>query len=57
MVGCDNPACLVEWYHFECVQLTREVRLARCLVSNVAHLGGVGIPVSLAGRSLGLPGM
>lgn len=25
MVGCDNPKCLVEWFHFECVNLTAEV--------------------------------
>eukprot|EP01102_Stenamoeba_stenopodia_P005921 TRINITY_DN1662_c0_g1_i1.p1 TRINITY_DN1662_c0_g1~~TRINITY_DN1662_c0_g1_i1.p1 ORF type:complete len:215 (-),score=36.79 TRINITY_DN1662_c0_g1_i1:51-695(-) len=22
MVGCDNPECKVEWFHFECVGLT-----------------------------------
>jgi hypothetical protein len=22
MVGCDNPDCKVEWFHFECVGLT-----------------------------------
>eukprot|EP01095_Lingulamoeba_sp_RSL-Kostka_P017350 TRINITY_DN8948_c0_g1_i1.p2 TRINITY_DN8948_c0_g1~~TRINITY_DN8948_c0_g1_i1.p2 ORF type:complete len:225 (-),score=63.53 TRINITY_DN8948_c0_g1_i1:1002-1676(-) len=22
MVGCDNPECRVEWFHFECVGLT-----------------------------------
>lgn len=21
MIGCDNEKCLVEWFHFECVQL------------------------------------
>ena len=26
MVGCDNPKCLVEWFHFECVNLTAEVK-------------------------------
>eukprot|EP00011_Vannellida_sp_DIVA3-517-6-12_P006151 CAMPEP_0114625028 /NCGR_PEP_ID=MMETSP0168-20121206/11064_1 /TAXON_ID=95228 ORGANISM="Vannella sp., Strain DIVA3 517/6/12" /NCGR_SAMPLE_ID=MMETSP0168 /ASSEMBLY_ACC=CAM_ASM_000044 /LENGTH=240 /DNA_ID=CAMNT_0001836307 /DNA_START=22 /DNA_END=744 /DNA_ORIENTATION=+ len=23
MVGCDNPECRVEWFHFECVGLTQ----------------------------------
>jgi inhibitor-of-growth protein 1 len=22
MIGCDNDACQIEWFHFECVQLT-----------------------------------
>ncbi|KAG2435843.1 hypothetical protein HXX76_007038 [Chlamydomonas incerta] len=24
MVGCDNPECTIEWFHFECVGLTEE---------------------------------
>lgn len=24
MVGCDNPDCTIEWFHFECVGLTEE---------------------------------
>ena len=26
MVGCDDPDCLVEWFHFTCVGLTQQVR-------------------------------
>jgi len=22
MIGCDNDACAIEWYHFNCVGLT-----------------------------------
>jgi hypothetical protein len=29
MVGCDDSACLVEWYHFECVHLSEEVQAPR----------------------------
>lgn len=24
MVGCDNPDCTIEWFHFECVGLKAE---------------------------------
>lgn len=27
MVGCDNPECPIEWFHFECVGLTASVRI------------------------------
>ena len=23
MIGCDNQDCPIEWFHFECVKLTR----------------------------------
>jgi hypothetical protein len=26
MVGCDNPECVVEWYHFKCVDLTTKTK-------------------------------
>ena len=26
MVACDNDSCLIEWFHFECVGLTRRPR-------------------------------
>jgi len=26
MIGCDNPDCPVEWFHFECVGLTESVK-------------------------------
>ena len=26
MVACDNPQCTIEWFHFECVGLTRKPR-------------------------------
>jgi len=26
MIGCDNPNCPVEWYHFECVGVTETVK-------------------------------
>lgn len=26
MIGCDNPDCLIEWFHFECVGLTSSVK-------------------------------
>lgn len=26
MIGCDNPDCLIEWFHFECVGLTAPVK-------------------------------
>ena len=25
MVACENPDCLIEWFHFECVGLKTEV--------------------------------
>lgn len=24
MIGCDNPRCPIEWFHFSCVQLTNK---------------------------------
>jgi inhibitor-of-growth protein 1 len=24
MIGCDNMECKIEWYHFNCVQLTHK---------------------------------
>jgi hypothetical protein len=27
MIACENPDCLIEWYHFTCVNLTSEVTL------------------------------
>ena len=29
MVGCDNPECPIEWFHFECVGLTETVSILR----------------------------
>lgn len=26
MIGCDNPDCEIEWFHFECVNLTAPVK-------------------------------
>ena len=26
MIGCDNPNCQFEWFHYRCVGLTRQVR-------------------------------
>ena len=26
MIGCDNPKCKIEWFHFACVGLTTETR-------------------------------
>eukprot|EP00899_Mesostigma_viride_P012083 jgi/Mesvir1/20876/Mv07955-RA.2 len=26
MIACDNPDCIIEWFHFECVGLTTEQR-------------------------------
>ena len=26
MIGCDNPHCKIEWFHFECVGLTTETK-------------------------------
>ena len=26
MIGCDNPDCAIEWFHFECVGITLETR-------------------------------
>jgi hypothetical protein len=25
MIGCDHDGCDIEWYHFKCVGLTKEV--------------------------------
>jgi len=24
MIGCDNPNCIIEWFHFACVELTKK---------------------------------
>ena len=24
MIGCDNPSCKYEWYHYACVGITEE---------------------------------
>jgi inhibitor of growth protein 4 len=24
MVACDNPECLIEWFHYQCVGLTEQ---------------------------------
>lgn len=26
MIGCDNPECAIEWFHFECVGLSGPVK-------------------------------
>lgn len=26
MIGCDNPECPIEWFHFECVGLSGPVK-------------------------------
>jgi hypothetical protein len=26
MIGCDNPECTIEWFHFSCVNLTSKPR-------------------------------
>ena len=26
MIGCDNPTCVGEWFHYECVGITRKPR-------------------------------
>jgi hypothetical protein len=26
MIGCENPDCTIEWFHFGCVGITEEVR-------------------------------
>lgn len=49
MIGCDNPHCKIEWFHFECVGLTTETkpkvrnpdlttRAARALPPEAAHV-------------------
>lgn len=41
MVGCDNPECRVEWFHFECVNLTQSPKgrwLCPECVKTVGHL-------------------
>lgn len=32
MVGCDNPECSIEWFHFECVGLTASVSSSKSSV-------------------------
>lgn len=24
MIACDNPDCIVEWFHYECVGITQQ---------------------------------
>jgi hypothetical protein len=58
MVGCDNPACLVEWYHFGCVQLTEEVRSSGLPWFTVSFTTEMLLAsFCLAGGSVGMPGM
>lgn len=26
MIACDNPECAIEWFHFDCVGITKESR-------------------------------
>lgn len=40
MVGCDNANCLVEWFHFECVNLTAEVRLVWLCIHRIPSYPG-----------------
>ena len=35
MVGCDNPSCPWEWFHFECLQLKAAPKME--LVQNVVN--------------------
>lgn len=30
MVGCENPDCTIEWFHFSCVGLTEEPKVWYC---------------------------
>jgi hypothetical protein len=32
MIACENPECSIEWFHFACVGLLKEV----CCVLNLA---------------------
>ncbi|KAJ1062204.1 hypothetical protein K5549_008546 [Capra hircus] len=39
MIGCDNPDCSIEWFHFACVGLTTKPR-GKCTPAHSPQLGG-----------------
>jgi hypothetical protein len=43
MIGCDNPRCPVEWYHYQCVGLAHhpsgEWLCPRCTAAAAAGAG------------------
>ena len=38
MVACDRPNCFIEWFHFECIGLEREVTYARYVAAAITQL-------------------
>ena len=40
MVGCENPDCIIEWFHFGCVGLTEEPKVWYCSDCIAKGFGG-----------------
>jgi hypothetical protein len=37
MIACDNEDCPIEWFHYECVNLTKEPRNSSWLCPQCSH--------------------